>query len=310
MNILITDSIHLSFFKEMENTAFEIDYRPEITQEQIMEIIQDYEGIIINSKTQADRKMMEKGEKLKFIARMGSGMEIVDVEFAKEKGIACINTPEGNRDAVAEQAVGMLLSMFCHLHTADREVRNYEWEREKNRGIELGGKTVGIYGYGNTGSAFAKRLTGFDVQVLAYDKYKTGIAQGHVKESTPEEIFENADVLSIHLPLTEETRHLVDYEFLNRFKKHFWLINTARGQHVKTVDLLRAIREGKVFGAALDVLENEKIHALSPEQKDWFEALIAERKVLLTPHTAGLTRESKEKIARGLATKIIALQSL
>lgn len=309
MNILLTDHIHLSFFKEMEGTKFELDYRPDIDQQGILEIIHDFEGIIINSKTQANKELIDRGKKLKFIARMGSGMEIVDVPYAKEKGIACISSPEGNRDAVAEYATGMLISLFRNIHTADTEVRNRQWEREKNRGVEIGGKTVGIYGYGNTGSEFAKRLAGFGVQVLAYDKYKNGFSAGHVKESAPEEIFEQADILSLHLPLTGETKHLADYDFFSRFKKRIWLINTARGQHIKTVDLLRAIGESKVLGAALDVLENEKLAQLSTEEKKWFDALVNERRILLSPHLAGLTKESKEKIARTLATKIKQSQS-
>ncbi len=309
MLILVTDNIHLSFFREMEGSSFEIDYRPEIDRQGILDIIHDFEGIIINSKTTVDKAMMDKGKKLKFIARMGSGMEIVDVEYARQKNIACINTPEGNCDAVADFAVGTLISILRNIHLSEQEVRNSQWEREKNRGIEIGGKTIGIYGYGHTGSAFAKRLSGFDVKVLAYDKYKTGFGSGHVKESTPEEIFEHADMLNLHLPLTTETIHLVDYDFLSRFKKRIWLINTARGQNIKTVDLLKAIRESKVLGAALDVLENEKLNRLSPNEKEWFDALVKERRVLLTPHLAGLTKESKEKIATMLATKIKKLQS-
>ena len=309
MTILVTDNIHLSFFREMEGSAFEIDYRPEIDQQGILDIIHDFEGIIINSKTTVDKTMMDKGKKLKFIARMGSGMEIVDAEYAQQKNIACINTPEGNCDAVADFAIGTLISLLRNIHLSEQEVRNSQWEREKNRGTEIGGKTIGIYGYGNTGSAFAKRLSGFDVTVLAYDKYKTGFGSGHVKESTPEEIFEHADILSLHLPLSKETTHLVDYTFLTRFKKRIWLINTARGQNIKTVDLLKAIRESKVLGAALDVLENEKLNRLSPNEKEWFDALVKERRVLLTPHLAGLTKESKEKIATLLATKIKKLQS-
>lgn len=309
MTILVTDHIHLSFFREMEGSAFEIDYRPDVDQQGILEIIPDFEGIIVNSKTTADKAFIDKGKKLKFIARMGSGMEIVDVQYAQQKNIVCINTPEGNCDAVADFAVGTLISILRNIHLSEKEVRNRQWEREKNRGIEVGGKTVGIYGYGHTGSAFAKRLSGFDVQVLAYDKYKTGFSNGHVKESTPEEIFEHVDILSLHLPLTPETIHLVNADFLSHFKKRIWLLNTARGQNINTVDLLKAIRASKVLGAALDVLENEKISSLSSNEKEWFEALVNDRRILLTPHLAGLTKESKEKIAVMLATKIKKLQS-
>lgn len=304
MTILVTDHVHLSFFRELEGSAIEIDYRPEIDRQGILGIIHEFDGIVISSRTLADKTLIDHARRLKFIARLGSGMEIVEAEYAGQKGIACISSPEGNRDAVAEYAVGALISMLRNIPAANAEVRNAQWEREKNRGIEIGGKIIGIYGYGNTGSEFAKRLAGFEVQVLAYDKYKTGFGTAHVKESTPEEIFDKADVLSLHLPLTAETRYLVDYPFLSRFKKHIWLINTSRGQNIHTAGLMKAIREGKVLGAALDVLENEKIGQFSAEEKKWFDELIHERRVLLTPHIAGLTRESKEKIARVLAHKI------
>jgi len=307
MTILVTDNVHLSFFKEMEGSGFEIDYRPEIEQQEILDIIRDFEGIVINSKTMADRNLIDQGKRLRFIARLGSGMEIVDTEYARQKGIVCINSPEGNRDAVAEHALGMLISLLRNIPSANWEVKNLVWEREKNRGVEIGGKTIGIYGYGNTGSAFAKRLSGFGVKILAYDKYKEGFGYGHVKESTPEEIFELADILSLHLPLTDETTYLVDYPFISRFKKRIWLINTARGRNIRTPDLLKALREGKVLGAALDVLENEKIDSLHAEDRKWFEELMNDQRVLLTPHIAGLTKESKEKIAKVLARKILEL---
>ncbi|GIV34011.1 MAG: 2-hydroxyacid dehydrogenase [Chitinophagales bacterium] len=304
MKILITDKIHPIFFDSLRGCGCDLDYLPESNQSDILEIVHQYEGLIINSKSRADRVLIDKAVRLRFIARMGSGMEIIDQEYARQKGIVCINSPEGNCDAVAEYAVGALIALMRNIHSAHAEVKRAIWQREKNRGTELGGKVIGIYGYGHTGSAFARRLNGFGVTVLAYDKYKSGFSDNYIKESSPEEIFLNADVLSLHLPLSEETRYLADYAFFTRFKKNIWVINTARGQHIKTSDLIRAVREGKVVAAALDVLENENLNTLDAQQKAWFDDLVAEQRILLTPHIAGLTQESFRKIAEVLAAKI------
>lgn len=279
-------------------------------KEKIMEKIGEYEGVVIRSRFRIEKEMIDAAVKLKCIARAGAGMENIDVTYAESKGIRCVHAPEGNRDAVGEQAVGMLLALMNNLLRADREVRNGIWIREGNRGYELEGKTVGIIGYGNMGSAFAQRLRGFNVTILAYDKYKTGFGDALVQESTMEALFEKADVLSIHLPLTEETRYLVNDDFLSRFKKPIWFINTARGKNVDTAALTRAIEAGIVRGACLDVLEYESVSfealdaAALPEP---FRYLIRSDKVILSPHIAGWTFESHEKIAKTLAGKMIAV---
>jgi len=302
--ILITDFIHQLFIEDMQADGWEIDYQPEITQEGVENIIERYHGIVINSRTKIYRPQIEIGRKLKFIARIGSGMEIVDTEFAASRNIICISAPEGNRDAVGEHALGMTLSLLNNLPVANNEVKQGKWLREENRGRELGGKTIGLLGFGNTGQAFAEKLKGFNVNVLAYDKYKLEFSRDHIKKCSLEDIFEEADLLSIHLPLTNETNGWIDIQFLMRFKKDIYLINTARGKIIRTSDLLRAIKSGKIKGAALDVLENEAIGSLPDEDTEWFEKLIQERKVLLTPHIAGWTIESKKKIAEILVTKI------
>lgn len=305
--ILITDELHPLLQKGLEEEGYAVDYRPDISPEEVSEIIENYTGLIINSKIYAGRELLSKAAKLKFVARAGSGLEVIDLEEARKKGIAVINSPEGNRNAVAEQALGMLLSIMNNLPRAYAQIKNNEWVREPNRGNELSGKTIGMLAYGNTAQAFAKLLSSFGVTVLAYDKYLKNFSSGFVKESTLSEIFEQADVLSIHLPLTRETEWMVDYQFLSSFKKPLWLVNTSRGKVLKTTGLLRALHEGKVTSAALDVLENEKLASFSEAEKQTFNALIADSRILLTPHIAGWTHESKQKIAEVLLQKIFAL---
>lgn len=302
--ILVTDFIDPLFMEEMKAYGYQVDYHPEIDQKGILAILNAYLGVVINSKTQADKDFIDHGVRLSFIARMGSGMEIIDRGYAEGKGITCINSPEGNRNAVAEHALGMLLCLMNNIAVADKEVKNHQWNREPNRGIELSGKTVGILGYGNTGSTFAKRLSGFDIRILAYDKYRSGFSGGRVEECDMDEIFEYADVLSLHLPLTDETAYLVNKEFLESFKKDILIINTSRGKIVKTGDLLSAMKSGKVLGACLDVLENEKLASLNKRELKVFEELIQQPNVVLTPHIAGWTIESRQKIARVLVKKI------
>jgi D-3-phosphoglycerate dehydrogenase len=302
--ILITDDLHPLLQEGLIADGFVVDYLPDITEQEALEIIQNYEGLVINSKVRVGKDMLDRGAKLKFVCRAGSGLETIDLEYAKQKNVIVFNSPEGNRNAVAEHALGMLLSLMNHISNADREVKNAEWNREKNRGHELSGKTVGLIAFGNTGQAFAKLLSGFDVKILAYDKYKKGFSKDHVKESTLEEIFHEADVLSLHLPLTAETNYMIDYAFLSSFKKPVWLINTSRGKVLRTSDLLRALNEGKVIAAALDVLENEKLSSLNTEEQNIFQQLISDNRVLLTPHIAGWTFESKRKIAEELLEKI------
>jgi len=306
-SVLITEPVHELLPQGLQALGFEVVHLPEIKRREVLEIIRDFEGLIINSKIIADKELIDAAPKLRFVARCGSGKEVMDIPLAKSRGIECITSPEGNRQAVAEQALGMLLCIMNNVQQAHNEIRNKQWIREANRGHELFGKTVGIIGYGNTGEAFAKVLAGFNVKVLAYDKYRKEFAAGYIHESSLAAIFEEADVISLHLPLTEETKHFANDDFFNSFKKEIWLVNTSRGVCVQTTALISALESGKVIAAALDVLENEKINSLNIEDQANFEKLIANENVLLTPHIAGWTHESKRKIADVLLEKISSL---
>jgi D-3-phosphoglycerate dehydrogenase len=278
-----------------------------LSRHEILGIIHEYEGVVIRSRIKLDKEFLNAAINLQFIARAGSGLENIDVDHAKMLGIRCFNAPEGNRDAVAEHAMGMLLSLFNRIHTADREVRNGIWKREENRGVELLGRTIGIIGYGNTGKAFAKRLGGFGVLMYAYDKYQKGFSDELVIETNMESIFQDAEILSLHVPLTEETYHLLDDKFFERLKNPIYLINTSRGQVIDTEALVWAIESGKVLGACLDVLEYEKFNFEQIENREIPETLqylIDSDKVIFTPHIAGWTLESNAKMAHVLAEKI------
>lgn len=305
MKILIIDEMHLSIIPLLEEKGVEVDYRPNIDRAEIEAIIGQYEGLIIRSKTTIDRELLQKAERLKFVGRAGAGLDKIDLDYLEEKGIPVFNAPEGNRDAVAEHAIGMLLALFNHIPEADRQVRNRIWERELNRGEELAGKTVGIFGYGNMGGAFAKKLRGFEVKVLAYDKYKKGFGDEFAEEVSFESIQAEADILSVHVPLTRETRNFFTMEVINAFKKPFYFINTARGEVISFETLNEALQSGKMKGALLDVLENEKLHSLSPSQLLSFRCLAERTNVLFSPHVAGWTFQSYEKINKVLANKVL-----
>ncbi len=306
-DVLFLDTAHPLLFSELEELGYNCIHDPEITREKMLEIMPGLTGIIVRSKFFLGKEELRHADNLRFIGRVGSGLENIDVEYAGHKGIACLNSPEGNCDAVGEHATGMLLSLVNLICKAHREVCNASWKREENRGTELRGKTMAIVGYGHTGSAFARCLSGFGMEVLAYDKYKKGFGSRGVVETNMEEIFRSADFLSLHVPLTDETRYLADYDYLNRFKKDIFLVNTSRGPVVNTADLCRALRSGKVRGAALDVLEYEH---LSFENLDlWdlpepFRFLAGHPRVVLTPHVAGWTHESHVKLSRVLVEKI------
>ncbi|MDD5569969.1 MAG: NAD(P)-dependent oxidoreductase [Bacteroidales bacterium] len=304
--ILIVDSVHDFLLKGLEKMGFLCIYSPGITRNEIENKIHDCFGIILRSKTRIDSDLINKARKLKFIARIGSGMENIDVRYAEKKGICCINSPEGNRDAVGEHALGLLLSLLKNINKADKEIKKKIWGRKENKGIEVSGKTIGIIGYGNTGNAFAKRLSGFDAKILAYDKYKKKYSDKYVKETNLNTLFSEADVFSIHLPLTNETHYMVDDNFLKKFKKNIYLINTSRGQIVKTDDLVKNLKTGKIRGAALDVLEYESstFEKLNNTNNKSFKYLINSDKVILTPHIAGQTDESALKHAKVILGKI------
>lgn len=305
--VLITDDLHSLLKEGLIADGFEVDDRPDIAPEQVLAIINEYTGLVINSKVYAGAELLGKASKLKFVCRAGSGLEVIDLPFAAAHNIAAFNSPEGNRNAVGEQALGMLLGLMNNIIIANSETKNNQWLREKNRGEELSGKTVGLIAYGNTGEAFAKLLRGFDIQVLAYDKYKQGFGNEYIKEATLQEIFGQADVLSLHLPLTAETQYMIDYQFLSSFKKPYWFVNTSRGKVLRTADMLRSLEEGKIKGAALDVLENEKLSSYTAEEQELYNRIASKPNIILTPHIAGWTHESKRKIAETLLKKIKSL---
>ncbi len=279
------------------------------SKEDILKTISDYDGIIIRSRFSIDKAILDLATNLKFIGRVGAGLENIDCDYATSKGIKLISAPEGNRNAVGEHSLGMLLSLFNKLNKADNEVRNGKWLREDNRGIELDGKTVGLIGYGNMGKAFAKKLLGFDVKTLCYD-IKDNVGDQNCTQVSLQELQNQTDVLSLHTPQTELTVNMVNKEFINGFKKPFWLINTARGKSVVTKDLVSALKSGQVLGAGLDVLEYEKASFenlfTQNEIPEAFQYLIKSDQVLLTPHVAGWTIESKEKLAQTIVDKIKA----
>jgi len=301
-NILIVDDLHPIFIEQVETLGYTCNYQPLIKLDEVLAIIASYEGLMVRSKFQVDRAFLDAAINLKFIARAGAGMDNIDEAYAAEKGITLVNAPEGNRDAVGEHAVGILLSLMNNLNRADTEVRAGLWQREANRGYELKGRTVGIIGYGNMGQTFARKLKGFEVDVIAYDKYKTGFSDGYAREVSMEEIVKHSEVLSLHVPLTPETKGLVNDEYLFHFRKPIFLLNTSRGKVVQTQAVLNAITQGKILGAGLDVLEVEKFPALG--EQPWFEELRQSGKVLLSPHVAGWTFESYRKISEVMAAKI------
>jgi len=310
LDILFIDSVHPLLQKVLEAKGFKCHLQYDWGREKIAEELPNFDGVIIRSRIKLDKEMIDKGTKLKFIARAGAGMENIDVPYAESKGIKCLPSAEGNRDAVGEHALGMLLCLFNNICRADKEVRQGLWIREGNRGVELQGKTVGIIGYGNMGSAFAKRLKGFDCTVLAYDKYKKNYSDEYVRETTIEELFEKTDVLSIHLPLTEETNYIVNRSFFGKFQKNIYFINTSRGKQVRTDDLVECMKSGKVIGACLDVMEYESLSFEGLDKTNLptsFKYLIESDRVVLTPHIAGWTHESNEKISATLAKKILEL---
>ena len=306
--ILIADYLHPVFKEELEKQGFKCDDQPSISREETLKNLKNYIGIAIRTKFLIDREVIDAGPALRFIARAGAGMDNVDEAYAKSKGIVCVNAPEGNRDAVAEHVIGMLLSLLNNLRKADFEVRNGIWNRESNRGWELKGRTVAIIGYGNTGQMLARKLSGFEVKVIAYDKYKTGFSDRYVEEVSMEQVVKEADILSFHIPLTFETRQLFNEEYLFHFKKAIIVLNASRGEVLNTEAVLKGIRNGKIIGAGLDVLEVEKFPALS--EQVWYKELSESQKVILSPHVAGWTHESYRKISEVLAKKLQQVSAL
>lgn len=309
MKILHLDTNHKLLLNQLNDLGFTNDEDYTSSKTEVLLKISDYHGVIIRSRFSIDKEFLEKASNLKFIGRVGAGLENIDCNYAEEKGITLFNAPEGNRNAVGEHTLAMLLSLLNKLNKADREVRKGFWQREANRGLELDGKTVGLIGYGNMGKAFAKKLRGFDVEVLCYD-IKDGVGDENAKQVSLSDLQTKADVLSLHTPQTPLTMGMVNAEFISNFKKPFWLINTARGKSVVTSDLVDALKLGKILGAGLDVLEYEKTSfenvMSSAVETSHLKELIKMHNVLLTPHVAGWTVESKEKLAQTIVDKIKA----
>lgn len=300
--ILIVDDLHSAFKEQAEALGYHVDDRPQITRAETLAVVKDYDGIAVRTKFRIDKEIFDVAPNLKFVARAGAGLDNIDTDIAKERGIALLAANEGNMDAVGEHAVGLLLSLMNNFRKADMEIRNGVWDREGNRGYELKGKTVGIIGYGFMGQSFARKLSGFGVNVIAYDKYKTGFSDEFAREVSMEEIVKHSDVLSLHIPLTRETRQMVDDEYFFHFKKPIFFINTARGEIVNSKAVLNNIANGKILGAGLDVLEREKFPTLA--EQEWYEALKTNEKVILTPHVAGWTFDSYRKISEVLGEKL------
>lgn len=309
MKILLLDTNHDILKSGLENLGFTCDEDYTASKAEIEAKIADYDGFVIRSRFSIDKQFLDAAKNLKFIGRVGAGLENIDCEYAISKGIELISAPEGNRNAVGEHSLAMLLSLFNKLNKADREVRNGKWLREENRGLELDGKTVGLIGYGNMGKAFAKKLRGFDVEVLCYD-IKPKVGDENCKQVTLQELQQKANVLSLHTPQTELTMNMVNTGFINGFAKPFWIINTARGKSVVTQDLVKALKSGKILGAGLDVLEYEKasFENLFTDNNlpEAFKYLINAENVVLSPHVAGWTIESKEKLAQTIVDKVKA----
>ncbi|HIP32618.1 MAG TPA: phosphoglycerate dehydrogenase [Crocinitomicaceae bacterium] len=308
MKVLFIDIVHPILQERLTKAGYICIDGTKLSKEECEKEIIDMSGVVIRSRFRMEASFLSQAKYLKFIARSGAGMENIDVDYCQKNNIALYNAPEGNRNAVGEHALGMLLSLFNRLHLADREVKNGKWDREGNRGIELDGKTVGIIGYGNNGSAFAKKLRGFDVEILAYDKYKSGFGNEFVKESTLEELFQSCDVVSFHIPQNEETIYFANDDFFASFAKNIYLINLSRGKVVKTSALVHSLKNGKVIGACLDVLEYEKSSFESffeQEMNEDFKYILNSEKTLLSPHVGGWTVESYFKLSDVLADKIL-----
>ena len=306
MKVLHLDTNHPLLIQQLNDLGFTNDEDYSSLKAEIEVKISYYDGIIIRSRFTIDRQFLDAAKNLKFIGRVGAGLENIDCEYALKKGIELIAAPEGNRNAVGEHTLGMILSLFNKLNKADREVREGKWLREANRGVELDGKTVGIIGYGNMGKAFAKKLKGFDVTVLCHD-IKPNVGDENCQQVSLKELQNEADVVSLHTPQTPLTLGIINSEFINAFSKPFWLINTARGKSVVTKDLADALKSSKILGAGLDVLEYEKAsfeQLFTSELPEAFQYLIQAENVLLSPHVAGWTVESKEKLAQTILNKI------
>ncbi|MBL32011.1 MAG: hypothetical protein CMP62_04735 [Flavobacteriales bacterium] len=308
MKILITDKVDPLLTESLSSHQIQYKCNFNDSTKKLLKIIDEFDGLIVRNRLKINREFLNNAKNLKFIARYGSGMDSIDLTTAAKLDIKCFNSGEGNANSVGEHALGMILSLLHNIHNSTNEVKLNIWERKKNTGNELGSKTIGIIGYGNTGQSLANKISGFNCKVLAYDKYKSGFGEKNIKECSMEDIYNDCDIISLHVPLNAETINLLDEQFLERMKNPFYLINTSRGRVVHNKDLIRGLKRKKVLGACLDVIENENFQFNEINNDENFNYLVNCSNVIITPHIAGLSKQSSKEISKVLIKKIIELK--